>query len=146
MSSITTVNQTENQVQFNIDQSKMFIWDNRYENVTFRNLTGGTLSYAVGTVLGRISATGKVTEMKSAATDGSELPIGILATVITDLATVSDVVINMCTAGDVAEEKLIFNGADVITTAEQARIYRDWLQLAGIKAVLGTDLTGFDNQ
>lgn len=144
--SITIVNQTPNQAHFDYDLSKIFIFDNRYENTTFRNLTGGALSFAVGTVLGRISATGKVTEMKSAATDGSELPIGILATTITALAGTTDITINMATAGDVAEGKLIFNGTDVITTAEQGRIYRDWLQLAGIKAVSGTELTEFDNQ
>jgi len=143
--SIAIVNQTENQVQYNYDLTKIFVFDNRYETVTFRNLTGGTLSYAVGTVLGRISATGKVTEMKSAATDGSELPIGILATAITDLATVSDVEINMCIEGDIAESQVIFNGSDVITTAEQGRIYRDWLQLAGMKLIQATELTEFDN-
>ena len=144
--SITIVNQTNNQAHFDYDVSKVFIFGNRYEEVTFRNLTGGTLSYAVGTVLGRISATGKVTEMKSAATDGSELPIGILATTITDLATVSDVEINMCIQGDISEDKVIFNGSDVITTAEQGRIYRDWLTLVGIILKTSTELTNFDNQ
>ena len=146
MSDITVVNQTNNQAHFDYDTSKVFIFDNRYEVVTFRNLTGGTESYAVGTILGRVAATGKVTEMKSGATDGSQYPIGVLATGITDLATVTDIEVNMCTAGDVAEGKLIFNGSDVITQAEGDRIYRDWLQLAGIKAVAGTELTNFDNQ
>jgi len=146
MSEVTQVNATENQSQFNYDNSKIFIFGNRYEKVVFINLTGGTLSYAAGTVLGRISATGKVTEMKSAATDGSELPIGVLATAITDLATVSDIDVNMCIKGDIAEDKVVFNGSDVVTTAEQGRIYRDWLTLVGIILKSGTELTNFDNQ
>jgi len=146
MSEVTQVNATENQSQFNYDNSKIFIFGNRYEKVVFTNLTGGTLSYAAGTVLGRISATGKVTEMKSAATDGSELPIGVLATAITDLATVSDIDVNMCIKGDIAEDKVVFNGSDVVTTAEQGRIYRDWLTLVGIILKSGTELTNFDNQ
>ena len=144
--SIAVVNQTGNQVQFNTDSSNIFIFGNRYEKVTFKNLTGGALTYLAGTVLGRVSATGQVTEMKSAAADGSQKPIGILTTEITALAGAGTIEVNMCTQGDVAEEKVIFNGANVVTTAVDGRIYRDWLQLAGIKLVAGTEMTEFDNQ
>ena len=148
MSEITTVNQTSNQVQFDVDQSKVFVYGNKFEGANFINLTGGILSYAVGTVLGRIHATGKVTELKSAATDGSQFPIGILATELTAIAGSGTADINFCNAGEVAEEKVILNGADTLLTVVDARILRDRIaaDTMGIKLVLGTELTGFDNQ
>jgi hypothetical protein len=146
MSEIISVNETNNQAHFDYDRSNIFIYNNRYEVANFINLTGGILTYKAGTVLGRISATGKVTELKSGATDGSQLPIGILATDINSLAGSGTIDINMCIEGDVAEEKVIFNGADVLTTAKSGRIYRDWLTLVGVILKLGRDLTNYDNQ
>lgn len=145
---IEAVGQTNNQAHFKYDYSKIFIFDNRYEKVTFRNLTAGALDYPVGTVLGMIHATGKVTNLKSGATDGSELPIGILATEITQLGATSDVEVNMCTSGDVEESKLVFDGSDDLTTVVADRRLRERLAADTVGIVLksGTELTNFDNE
>ena len=148
MDEITIVNQTNNQAHFDYDNSKVFICDNRYDTATFRNLTAGALDFKVGTVLGRISSTGKVTEMKSGGTDGSQFPVGILATDIVQLAATSDIEVSMCISGDVAEEKVLLNDTDTLLTAVDDKIYRDRIgaDTVGIILKAGTELTNFDNQ
>jgi hypothetical protein len=146
MSEITVVNQSANQMQVNYDFTKVFIFENRYKKETFRNLTAGALTYATGTVVGRVKATNKITECKSGASDGSERPIGVLATDVTALAATTDITVRMCYFGDVAEGKLVFNGTDTLATVVGDRVVADWLQLAGIKMALGTELTFTDNQ
>lgn len=145
MSTITQTEGTNNQASFNIDQSKIFIFGNRYEEVVFKNLTVPTIDVPAGTLLGRVAGENAVTICKSGATDGSQWPIGILATSINQIAGDATIDVNMCINGDVAEEKIIFDGSDTMATVVSNRILRDWLQLAGVKAVSGTELTGFDN-
>ena len=149
MSEIITVNQTNNQAHFDYERSNVFIgFTNRFEVANFINLTGGALTYKAGTVVGRISATNKITELKSAATDGSQMPIGILATDITALAGSGTKDVTMCISGDVAEEKVILNGADVLTTVVTGKTLRDRIgaDTVGIILKLGRDLTNYDNQ
>ena len=159
MSEIITVNQTNNQAHFDYDRSNVFIgFTNRFEVANFINLTGGALTYKAGTVVGRISATNKITELKSAATDGSQKPIGILATDITEvnnlntgrtaLAGSGTKDVTMCISGDVAEEKVILNGSDVLTTVVDSKTLRDRIgaDTVGIILKLGRDLTNYDNQ
>ena len=148
MSTVTAVNQTANQVQFNTDISKVFIGDNDYVGATFINLTGGALSYLAGALVGRISASGNITMMKSGASDGSEKPIGILKTDITALAGSGTIDVNFCTKGSVAEEKIIFDGSDTMLTVVDGSIIRDLIasNSTGIRIVAGTEMTSFDNQ
>ena len=148
MSKITVVEQTNNQAHFDYDYSKIFIGGNRYEQVIFTNLTGGALDYLSGTVVGRISASGKITNLKSGATDGSQFPVGVLATDITQLGAAADVTVNMCISGDVAQEKIILDGSDTLTTVISDKIIRDRIgsDTVGIILKEGTELTNFDNQ
>lgn len=146
--SIEVVGQTNNQAHFKYDYSKIFIFDNRYEVATFINLTGGALDYPAGTVVGMIAATGKITNLKSGAADGSELPIGVLATDITALAGSGEILVNMCTAGDIEESKLTFDGSDDLTTIVAGRRLRERLAADTVGIVLksSTELTDFDNE
>jgi hypothetical protein len=149
MSTVTgPINGTSNQAQFDYDISKIFIWSNRYEEGTLNNASGGVLDYLPGTVLGRIAATGKLVPCTSGATDGSQVPVGVLKTMVSQLADGADALVNICISGDVAEEKLILDGSDTLDTDYNGRILRDRLagDTMGIKAIEGTDLTGFDNQ
>lgn len=151
MSDGTLVNQTRNQMAVDYDNAKIFIWNNRYSKANLVNTTGAELTLVAGTVLGRISATGKIAVMKSASVDGSQLPIGILAENIT-LAIGANADLNFCVAGDVANEEVVFDGADTVLTeitlsTDDAitKIYGDMIADLGIRLVSGTELTGYDN-
>jgi Bacteriophage lambda head decoration protein D len=149
MSKVTgPINGTNNQAQFDYDISKIFIWNNRYEEGTLNNATAGPLDYLPGTLLGRIAATGKLVPCTSGAIDGSGIPVGVLKTSVSQLGAGADQLVNFCIAGDVAAEKLILDGADTLDTDYNGRILRDRINAdtMGIKAVEGTELTGFDNQ
>lgn len=157
MSSVTNVNNTGNQAQFDYDVSKIFVWNNRYSSATFINGTGGELSFAAGTVVGRIAASNKITICDSTATDGSQIPVGVLKTPIVALANAGEVTANYCHAGDVVEDKLVFSGAETLATVvtiqdsvpaatNNTRTMRDLIQSVGINIIASTDLTAFDNQ
>jgi len=158
MSNVTEVNNTGNQAQFNYDTSKIFVWNNRYSSATFINNTGGALAFAPGTVVGRVAATNLIAPFDSSATDGSQIPIGVLKS---NLASSADDAqtpnTNFCKAGDVVKEKLLFQGSDDLDTVvtindgtpadtDNTRTVRDMIESLGINIVASTELTGFDNQ
>lgn len=159
MSNVTIVNSTSNQFHADYDISKIFVFGNRYQQASFINGTGAQASFAAGTVVGRIAATGKITICDSTATDGSQFPIGILKTAITDLANAASIDANYCLKGDVVADKLVFSGAETLSTVvtvvdgdvaptntTYVKIMRDLIQALGIILVDSTELTGYDNQ
>lgn len=131
----------------NFDYSKIFIWNNRYDKGEFTNGSGSTVNLLAGTLLGRIHATGKIAVLKSAATDGSQYPIGILSEdyEVADGVTID---VNYCVSGDVAEEKVILDGSDTLETVISARRIRDRIagDTQGINLVESDELSAQDNQ
>jgi len=133
----------------NFDNSKIFVWDNRFNKATYTNGTGSPVTLALGRLLGRISSSQKVTGHVSTATDGSEQPIGVLADDYT-VAPGASVVVTFCDGGDVAQEKLILGGSDTLATligtgavpSIQDAISRN----TQIKLVAATELNAYDNQ
>jgi hypothetical protein len=98
-----------------------------------------------GTVMGRISATGLLTPLASAAVDGSQYPVGILIGDRTiEEGTTQDVFV--CDDGDVAEEKVILQGADTLDTVVDGRRLRDQLKVIGVKLIAATEMLNTDNQ
>ena len=151
MSSLTEQLNTGQQANFKRDTSKIFIWDNRYETMTFINNTGGPLTVERGALLGRISASGNVRTLVSsppAGSEGCERPVGILASSIKDLADAGTVEVSVCVSGDVAAEKLILQGADTLDTVIASRRLRDRIgaDTVGIRLITTNELTGFDNE
>lgn len=150
MSTGTTVNQTSNQMQTNYDNSIIFLGGNRYDTGEYTNGTGGELTFKAGTLLGRIAATGKLEPLTSAPVtgkEGSEFPVGILSHDIVVPAS-GTVPVTFAVEGDVAEEKVIFQGADTYDTVVASRRLRDRIgaDTVGINLVASTELTGYDNQ
>lgn len=156
MSTVTTVNQTPNQAHFDYDISKIFVFDNRYTQGTLLNASGASKTFYPGTVLGRIAANGKLIPCDSTATDGSQIPMGILKTEIT-LGIAGEDEVNVCIKGDVVSSKLIFVGAETLATVvtindsvpaatTYTRTMKDLIQSTGVILVDGDELTGFDNQ
>lgn len=138
-----------NQRTTNFDTSKIFIWNNRFISGTYTNpsASGDEVTLAKGTVMGRISATQKLTPLTSGASDGSQYPVGILADDYTvDYLESAEVFI--CVAGDVAEELIDLQGSDTLDTVISGRSIRDRIggDTVGINLVAGTAMDGFDNQ
>ena len=148
MSTVTTSLSTSNQLNSNYDFSKVFLGDNRYESATLLNASEtDEIEFPAGTLLGRIGSSNKVVPLTSAASDGSQFPVGILANTIT-LAAEAEGTVSMCVSGDVATEKVILQGSDTMATVISTRTIKDRIgsDTVGIKLVSSTDLTGFDNQ
>jgi len=146
MSNVTTTTNTNNQLTNNYDYSKIFLFGNQYENGKIANATGSPVTIPAGTLIGRIGASQLLIPCASGSTDGSEFPIGVLAQNVTIPANTA-MEISIGISGDVAEEKIIFNGTDDFNTLVAARSFRDRISAdtLGIKLVPSTELTGFDN-
>lgn len=138
---------TGQQAIINTDVSKIFVWNNRYEDALYNNSAYDAVSLTAGTLMGRVSATGWVKPLASGASDGSQFPVGVLANDITvdggDLVTVS-----ICVAGDVVQDKIILQGADTMETTISSRRLKDRIgaDTVGIKLVQSTEMTAYDNQ
>ncbi len=134
------------QASVKTDRSNTFLWDVRTAKTAHTNLTGSEEIIPIGTLLGRINATGEVTPLKSAAVDGSEFPIGILYQEVT-LAIAATENLTYAVAGDVEETKIVFDGADDLDTIVDGKILRDRIgaDTVGIKLVAGEEIQKFDN-
>ena len=147
MSNATEISKTGNFLHTDYDVSKIFVFSNRYESATLTNASGGVKTFLPGTLMGRITASLKLVPVASAAVDGSQFPVGVLKTQVTDLADATDATVNVCISGDVVESKVILDGADTMDTIIVARPIRDRIasDTMGIKLVDSFELTGVDN-
>jgi|SRR5690242_4869498 len=146
MSEITQPLNTGQQMTTNYDLSKIFLWDNRYDNEQFVNNTNyNPVTLKAGTVMGRVTATGILRPCDASQTDGSNIPIGILAQ---DLLVLGGATArcSICVRGDVNRNGIIFWTANTFDTITAGRRYYDLIQDVGIKIVAGQELSGYDNQ
>jgi hypothetical protein len=117
------------------------IFEPRYEESILIVAGAGTI--LAGTVLGRITASGKLTPYDSAAVDGSEVAIAVIQNeqVFTGAG---EVAINAIIAGEVRLSKLsVYNsGTPLALTQAEVDALRDY----AILARSSTELSEFDNQ
>lgn len=100
----------------------------------------GADTLAEGTIMGRITASGKWIQYTSGASDGSQIPKGVLIT--EEVATgVGDIATRILIKGTVRADKLIADGVGDPTQAELDQL-RDY----GIIALDTTDISLQDNQ
>jgi len=145
MSNISQRNQTTNQLTTDYDVSKVFLFNNRYEqDVLLENPFYGSQTILLGTVLGRVASTQNVIPCISGALDGSQFPIGILAQDIV-LSQGQTQSIAMCVDGDVNAGKIIFYGGDSLATVIAGRSMLDHLKSYGILIRYSTEMTDYDN-
>lgn len=113
-----------NILKTNYNRDKIFIFENRYKNGSYTNGTGDDVDLALGTVMGRITSSGKWKPWDATATDGSEQPRGVLAAAysVADGATQS---ISICISGDVAQEQLVFTGEGQTLETVVTHTYND---------------------
>lgn len=147
MSTATTAENTTNKLVTNYDSSKIFLRDNRFQEGTY---TAGIydITLEAGTVMGRITASGKVTPFESDASDGSQYPFAVLAETV-DIAEGDDAILSLCVAGDVDEGMLVFvKDGDDLDTVVDGKIVRDRIGSDSVAIMLkaATENTSYDNQ
>lgn len=149
MSTFTIQTQTGNYLHVSYDVSKAFFNNPRFESGTFENTTGVEATFPAGTLLARNSTTDSLVPLSSLTpTLGQNLPVGILADTLEDIpaaGTVEDA--PYCVGGDVAEDKLVFQGADTLETVIDDRRLKDRIKsdTLGIYVMPGTERTTIDN-
>lgn len=149
MSSVNQRINTGQQLTTDYDLSKIFLWNNRYENDSYVNNSNyNPQTILAGTVMGRVTTTGYLQPCNAAAVDGSQRPIGILAQDIIQLAGGQSKQAAICVSGDVSADKITFLFGDNLETVVDGRRFRDRIQAdsVGIKLIFNsTEMTDFDN-
>lgn len=133
-----------NQLFVQHDKSRTFIFNNEYLEGSFTAAATETLP--IGTLMGRVSATGKLVALDSSATDGSQYPVGILDDDY-DVVNGETSLVSICIGGDVVENKVILAAGDTLNTVIEDRRLRDRIaaDTLGIKLVPSTEMTAADN-
>lgn len=145
MSQVTESNVTRNQAFFDYDYTKRFLRNNLYRTINIE-ASGADLVLEPGALIGTIAASAKGAILKSAAADGSQYPTGVCAEGLTILDG-QNADVNICIAGEIAEEKIVLDGTDTLNTVIDGRIIRDRIaaDTLGIKLVATDSLAEHDN-
>jgi hypothetical protein len=148
MSEITEEFNNGNAAQWNRTTDKIFLGNTETRTGEYTNSTYETIELAAGTLMGRVTATGELTPLISDASDGSQIPVGILLNdqVIEEGETAT---ITIVVAGRVAEEMVVFaDEDDDMDTIISGRRIRDRIgsDTVGIYLIApALDHTDFDN-
>lgn len=146
MSTIVTRDLTQNFGAADRDTSKIFIFDNSYRNVTFKNDTGADINLIGGELVAIDPSDGTAVIIDVAASDGTEVPVGFVNSCPTVLDT-ETAPISICIGGDVVEDKIILPAGVTLDTVVGTRQLRDLItaETMGTRIVPSTELTNFDN-
>lgn len=148
MSNFIIQGQTGAYLYVDYDLSKLFLWDNRYENGEINNSGYVDAIYNPGLVLGRVAATGYLVPFTSTATDGSQHVVGILNDGIVVPAG-TKAYVAYCVSGDIATDQIILTSPDTLATVIPVRNRRIVDVIAadsvGLHLVNSQDLTFGDN-
>lgn len=141
MSTITQSTPTRNQLTNQYDFSKTFLFDNKYRKVNIA-ASGADVVLAVGTLIGAVGATYQV---YASGTANIQL-IGVCAEAVT-IADGSNLDVEVCIAGRVAESKISLDGSDTLATVVANKTIRDRIasDSMGIELADGDELTADDN-
>lgn len=146
MSSQTIVTNTGQQANITTDTSKLFLWNNRYDNESYvNNSLYNPIVLPAGTVMARVATTRVLVPFQGGASDGSQFPRGILAE---DLSIDSGdtVLTSLCIAGDVNEDQVSFYYVGTsLDTIVSSKTVRDYLTDVGVNLVTGTEMSAVDN-
>lgn len=153
MSRLSVVYRTKNQLFINTDLTKTFVFNNDFQNDVFYfdNSTSGEVDILEGTVLGRVASTGKLVPFTSAASDGSQIPVGILGPGDLDVeyGEIYDQNVPYCIRGDIAGQNIGLQGSDTletqVSTSDGPQRVKDLLTKIGLKIIFSSQHTSFDN-
>jgi hypothetical protein len=134
----------------NCDTSPVFLTIMRTRTGTYTNSTGSTVTLDAGRLVGRILATGNIAPQSCVATDGSEMPIGVLMEGYS-VADGASVTVTYAYQGEINESSVGLTSGqtlnDTVRTVSTGGgklidlIIRD----TDLKLVSADDLTGYDN-
>lgn len=124
----------------NIDPTSVVYSDPIFERDTLT--FSGADVLAPGTILGRVTASGKLVPFATAGANGSENPVAVLTYTVTSTGS-GDIAANVLVGGVVRKQKLIVDLVGDISTLTQAHV--DKLRAAGVTAVTAPSETVFDN-
>lgn len=134
-----------NQLTADYDYAKIFIGSNFFKPGPTITASGADVVIAAGQVIGK-NTSSLFDVLKSASVDGSQYPSGIAARdyIIPDGESIE---ISICVSGEVAKEKVVFDGSDDFDTVVDGRILEERIQAdtAGIILVETCENTIFDN-
>jgi hypothetical protein len=123
----------------NYDQGGMVIGDAEYQDAILTHAGSGTIK--AGTILARVTASGKFVVYNSSGSDGSEIPCAVLT--IASVSTGSgDKSVRPLIGGKLRTEKVI----DPNTTSAPTAAVQDLLRKFGIICVGVRELNVQDNQ
>jgi len=128
------------------DNSKLLLLNNEFESGQVNNSDYDDLVMPLGTLMGRISATGLLIPLDSSATDGSQYPVGVLVADYT-VADGDTEDVRIVTAGEIDESKLVLTTGDTLSTVIDGRQLRDRIGADTVGLILRTvdELSEFDN-
>lgn len=150
---VTNVRDTDNSLFNNYDFRKIFVYDNRYQQLTFKNNTGAGATFQAGLLLAKDNSDNTIVPLDASnTTNASNIPIGILAQDLSTSIAAAGTQTNVyfCVQGDVARDKIIFQDSvnddfDSVITQANGRTLEDLLLVLNIRAIASIDLTGPDN-
>lgn len=145
MNEVEQKNITNNQSQADYTQSNVFIFDNRYDGITFTNATASAeVILKSGHILFKTAA--GVVDILAAATGIADV-VGIARMENdTTLADAASIDINMGVSGTISEENLELNGLTLDTLIPTTtRTLRDQLNSLGFHLSSGVENTKHDN-
>lgn len=123
----------------NVNQGGIVIGDAEYDAALLTHAGAGTI--AAGTILGRITASGKFVVYASGASDGSEIPVAVLT--IDSVATgAGDLAIRPLIGGRVKTSKII----DPNTSTVPTKAVQDAIRSYGIVCIDTDEINIQDNQ
>lgn len=146
MSKAVVLLNTGSQITTKYDLSKIFVFENRYENMNYVNSGYDDVTLVEGTVMGK-TIDGVIVPLQSDATDGSQFPIGILACDAV-IAAGDSVMLPVCVSGDVVSDKLVLvKTGDTLATIISSRSIRDRIgaDTVGVKVTESNENTYPDN-
>ena len=146
-SDITIRNQQANFSTADIDRAKTFVYDNEFERGTLINLSGAAKDFPIGLVLGRDGTTRNLKPVQAAGNDGSQFPVGILATDVSALANNGTIEVDICIFGDVNSANVSVDGSDTLDSEVSDRTIADRIKsdTKGIRLITIGDQTFADN-
>lgn len=150
MSTVTNAQNDSNLVHNQYDVSKVFLRNIISQEETLNNASGAAKDFVPGTLLGRVTASGKLIPLAAAANDGSQYAVGVLISNVVQLANAADQTVQVCIGGEIAEDGLVLDGVETIATTvtnNGARTIKDVIagDTKGIQLRAATDLTAYDN-
>ena len=120
------------QSSLNITNQTAFLHGNfKSDDGVYAQDAAETIDVALYTILGQITASGKLVALESDAVDGSQFPIGIInesilaASIVAGDVNVLDIVVG---DGVVNQDKIVFrNGTDTLDTMVSGRTLKSYL-------------------